>query len=99
CLGRPACRQPVRCHEQPDEELGTRLPRARRLWARANSFELNAAMIESSPANDKPAQTSANASACSGPAKPRISRHARWLGKLVPPPTVPTIRLGNETDA
>jgi hypothetical protein len=74
-------------------------PRARFRCARPNSLALRAPMIESSPAKAKAAATSARAPAWPEPLRPRISRQAAWLGKLVPPPTVPTMRLGKVTVA
>src|SRR6185503_5828655 len=75
------------------------VPRASRWWARVKWPAVSAPMIESSPASARPAATSEKARAWPDPARPRISRHARCVGSCVPPPTVPTIRLGSVTAA
>src|SRR5580704_120513 len=74
-------------------------PRARRAWALVNWLAQSAAVMESSPASTRAAHTSANAVAFPFPARPRMSRQARWLGSPVPPPTVPTIKFGSVTQA
>src|SRR4051794_9390214 len=71
--------------------------RVRLAWARGKWPQERAAMIDNSPARAIDAQTSASACALPGPESFRMSRQAFCVGSMVPPPTVPTIRLGNVT--
>ena len=58
----------------------------------------NAAIIDISPAKMRDVQISANFLAVPCPQQPIIFKHSCCVGNLVPPPTVPTIRFGRETD-
>src|ERR1700694_2365495 len=52
-------------------------PRAKRWCAALNWSAAIAALMESSPARQSPAQISASACAWCGPSRPKICRHAR----------------------
>lgn len=73
--------------------------RASLWWALEKCPALKAPAIDSSPAKHKPATTSAKARALPLPVSPSSAKHAFWLGSEVPPPTVPTIKFGNVTQA